>query len=381
MAEPSWRPCWFDSSETGAPVRNNVAGSKLNVLRGCLKDGFNTRSVTSILVASGIATATAAGHGYSAAQGKLLLVEGAPDAGLNGRVQPLSVTTNNFTYACPGVADGTYTGTITAKRAPLGWTEPHSGTNKAIFQRTAPEAKASMLRIIDTGAAPAAATHAYVTMVSAATDVDTVSNEVPSTDVNQRWIKGTNSATPKQWVIVGDGLWFWLFAPAATDGQFHLEGFGDPESLYPGDATGSMLIFSGSTSLTFGGLLYHPPGDFTPTSGGVSAIHHGPLAGGFGGIAALPAGPGLWGTAGLSGALDVVPITGPYYSKTTTEVRSIYPGLFAPQGLRPFTHLSTVQLAQPSSADKHLLIVSGVRVGGSTLVGQVAIDVAGPWRQ
>lgn len=380
MTLPISQPNFFDSSEVGIPVINNVAGSTIEALRACLKNGFNPRSVSSIVVASGVATATAASHGYTAAYGKLLQIEGAPEALLNGRKQPLSVSTNTFTFAAPGVADGTYTGTISAKRAPLGWTEPYTGTNKAIFQRTVPEAKASMLRIIDTGAAPAAVTHAYATMVSAATDVDTVSNEVPATDVSQRWTKGQNSAAAKQWVLVGNDLWFWFFAPGGTDGQFHLEGFGDPESLYPGDASGSLLVFSGTSSLTFGGLAYHQPGDFTPASGGLTAIHHGPLSGGFGGIAALPAGPGLWGTAGLSGALDVVPITGPYYSKTATEVRSIYPGLYAPQGTRPFTHLSVVQLAQPSGPDKHLLIVSGVRVGGSTLVGQVAIDLDA-WRQ
>jgi hypothetical protein len=27
MSEPSWRPIWYDSSETGAPTLNNAAGT------------------------------------------------------------------------------------------------------------------------------------------------------------------------------------------------------------------------------------------------------------------------------------------------------------------------------------------------------------------
>ena len=131
------QPNYFDSSEAGAPSLNNVAGSLLEIIRACGINGFNPKVVTSIVVASGVATATAASHNYTATYGKLLLIEGAPEALLNGRKQPLSVTTNTFTYAAPGVADGTYTGTMSAKRAPLGWTEPFTGTNKAIFARSA----------------------------------------------------------------------------------------------------------------------------------------------------------------------------------------------------------------------------------------------------
>lgn len=379
MAVPDFQPCWFDSAETGAPVLNNAAGALIALLDACLINGFNLRAISQIVVAGEVAVATSAAHGYTADYGKLLLISGASVSGLNGRVQPTSVTVNTFTYAAPGVPDGTYTGAISAKRPPLGWTKEFwdVGNERAIFKRSSPAATVSKLRVIDTNAAPAASTYAYATMVETATDIDTVGNEAPSSNANQRWDKGANSATAKQWVLVGDDLYFWFFAPAGTDGQFKLCAFGDPVALYPGDASVALLAFSGVTSATFGGLLYHQPGDFTPVAGGIAQIHHGLLAGGFGGVASLPCGPGLWGTAGLSGALDVVPVTGPYYTKTSTEVRSVYPGLYAPQGNKPFPHLSIVA---PSGIDRRLLTVNAVRVGGSTLTGQVMIDLDGPWR-
>ena len=56
MTLPASQPNFFDSSETGAPALNNVAGSALEVIRACLRTGFNSRVVTSIVVAAGVAT-------------------------------------------------------------------------------------------------------------------------------------------------------------------------------------------------------------------------------------------------------------------------------------------------------------------------------------
>lgn len=371
-------PIWFDSTETGAPTLNNAAGSLIALLRAVLINGFNVKAITSISVSSGVATVTCPVHGFSSAYGKWLKISGASAPALDGVKQQTIVDANTFTFPAPGVADGSYTATD-ARRAPLGWTEEYNdgaGT-KAIFKRSAAEATVSMLRVVDTAAAPASTTYAYVTMVSAATGIDTVSDEVPATNVNQRWNKGANTTAAKQWVLVGDGVGFWFFAPGGTDGQFFTSWFGDPVPLYPGDESVCLLAFSGTTVTTFGGMMYHQPSDFTPESGGIAQIHHGPRSGGFGGIASLPCGPGIWATAGMSGVTDIVPVTGPYYTKTTTEVRSVLPGLYAPQGNKPFAHLSVVE---PTSLEKQLLTVNNVRVGGSTLLGQVMIDLSGPWR-
>lgn len=240
MTFPTSTPNWFDNSEAGAPTLNNAPGSLLAVLRACLITGFGVRAVSSIVVASGVATVTAAAHGFSAAFGKLVLIDGASAPALNGRKRIGNVTTNTFTYPAPGVADGTYTGTIEARRAPLGWSEPHTGTNVAIFARTAPEATAMLLRVDDT-ANPSAA-FARVVMVESAIDVNTFSGACPTAEqlsgggfLN----KGAGNANPKTWVVCGNDRFIWIatehpsgnfqgynttlycFGDAATFGQPH----------------------------------------------------------------------------------------------------------------------------------------------------------------
>ena len=212
MTFPTSTPNWFDNSEAGAPVLNNAAGSLLDVLRACLIDGFNPQSVTSIVVASGVATVTTTGtHGFSSAFGKLILVSGAGPSLLNGRKRIGNVTTNTFTYPAPGVSDGTYTGTIEARRAPLGWSEPHTGTNVAMFARTAPEATAMLLRVDDT-ANPSAA-FARVVMVESAIDVNTFSGACPTAaqlSGGGFLNKGAGNANPKTWVVCGNDRFIWI---------------------------------------------------------------------------------------------------------------------------------------------------------------------------
>ncbi|PKO73047.1 MAG: hypothetical protein CVU23_04760, partial [Betaproteobacteria bacterium HGW-Betaproteobacteria-17] len=228
----------------------------LEVLRVCLLNGFNTRSVTSIVVASGVATATAATHGYTSTYGKLLLIEGSGEALLNGRKQPLSVTTNTFTYAAPGVADGTYTGTITAKRAPLGWAEALTGTHKAIFQRTAPEANTQVLRVEDSDAL-----YTRLVMAESASDVDTLTDPAPTTaqlSGGAYLYKGQNNTTPKRWAIVGNHRFIYLFTPTGNTAQNSeadqlLLCFGDGVNYFPGDSHFCILCAGTTTTHTTNG--------------------------------------------------------------------------------------------------------------------------------
>lgn len=370
-------PMRYDSTDAGVPALGNTAGSLVAVLIAVGVTGYNVRSVASITVASGVATAAhGAAHGYTADTGKLVRIAGSAVPALNGDKQPLSATANTWTFAAPGVADGTYAGSVEARRAPLGWelVFANEANTRAIFKRSAPEATVSMLRVIDTAAAPAGTTWAWVTMVSGATDVDTVTGEVPATDIGQRWNKGDNTTAAKPWAIVGDDLWMWFQAPHSVSS--HLYHWGDPIALYPGDHTICMLATAGGAT-SFGGMLAAQPSNYTPSAAGNYSVVHGPLGGGFTGQQAYPAGPGVWATAGLSGVTDVIPITGPYHVVTPAVVRAVYPGLLAPQGTRPFLH-GTVY--DPPGLGRRLLCLDGIRVGQASLVGQVMIDLTGPWR-
>ena len=346
------QPNYFDSTEAGAPSLNNVAGSLLEIIRACGINGFNPKTVTSIVVASGVATATAASHNYTDTYGKLLLIEGATAPLLNGRKQPLSVTTDTFTYAAPGVADGTYTGTMSAKRAPLGLVELHTGTDKAIFGRSAPEAKSAIFRVDDSNIAPASSSIARLLLLESATDVDTFTGLCPTTVQfadGAAWQKGTNNATAKTWAMVGTSRGFYLATQLGTSDKFVLYFLGDGIDYYAGDAyftliTGqSAATYSLTASIGLDGLSVYE----TAPSGNTSIFAaRGQVIGSPGSEVCDIAGPGVSRPAGSTlqaitfehvPVCDTVHVIG-----SSKQVRGEFPGLAVPLAADPFTSLQVV---------------------------------------
>lgn len=391
------QPNFFDSSEAGAPSLNNVAGSLLEIVRACGINGFNPTVVTSIVVASGVATATAASHNYTATYGKLLLIEGATEALLNGRKQPLAVTTNTFTYAAPGVADGTYTGTMSAKRAPLGWTELFTGTNKAIFARSAPEAGTQLFRILDTAAAPALTTDARIHMIESATDIDTFVNPMPTatqvTDGAGGYIhKGANSATAKPWALVGNDRGIYFIGPtnSASPGESARIPYwlGDGVPFFPGDAHFCML----SVNSASGGAAANskvgigvavatnwptgaPQASVVARSRDGAVVSpifdcQGPFPARYGNIAAM--------SAGMPEKLYLMQGAHVVDNNTTKEVRGLLPALAAPIANLPFTGLGSYSVLGPVEGDGRYYLAVIAQTGGS-VVGHFVIDLSGPW--
>lgn len=377
MAVPDYMPCWYDSSEIDAPAFTNVAGSGIALLDALLVNGYKVRAVSQIVVTGGVAVATAANHGYTATYGKLLLIEGAPQAGLNGRVQPTEVTTNTFTFSAPGVPDGTYSGSISAKRAPLGWVKAHAGANAAIYARSDPSATGSLLRVVDTRAAPAHAQYMRVTMVATATDVDTFTNETPP-DANNPFWSGGSSASAQAWALCGDSKRFWIRLPASAPGMGNLYWFGDPVAIYPGDAGGCLIVTHGispSSGGSAGGGLGGATVSAFQSTGTYTRLHfHRALSGAVQTVLGGVVGAGAWGNAGPSGDV-VIPITSDFYVRTSSEVRARWGGLHMPQGSNPFNHLEVYDF--PGAARK--LLCFPLRADSAGAVGQVMLDVTGPW--
>lgn len=383
MTLPASQPNFFDSSETGAPSINNAAGSTLEAIRTCLRTGFNSRVVTSIVVAAGVATATAASHGYSATTGKLLLIEGAPEALLNGRKQPLTVATNTFTFDATGVADGTYTGTMSAKRAPLGWTEPYTGTNKAIFGRSAPEATAMLLRINDSLVAPSTSTIMRVLCLESATGVDTYSGLCPTPAQfadGAPWQKGADSATAKAWALIGTDRGFYFATQLGAGSTFALYFFGDGVPYYAGDAYFAML--AGQAGITYNttpalGLDALDDYDATPLTATLVAARGQPVSstsaepcnlGGPGSV--RPGGGSLQAVSFEHVAIaDTVHVIGGGSSK---QVRGEMPGLAVPLAAAPF---SALQVVSSVAGSKYVAIP----YNASGTAGQWLIRLSGGW--
>lgn len=262
-------PIWYSSSELNAPTLNNAAGSLIAVLDACLVNGFGLKSVTSITLSGTLATVTCNGHQFSGGVGKRVLIAGSSVTAINAAHEVTVVDANTFTF--PTTATGTVSGTLTAKRAPLGWTKPYSGTNTAMYARTDGAATGMLLRVVDTATTPATTSYARAFGVESASDIGTYDGQFPTPAQFADGVyvsKGTSNTTAKQWHLVGDGRTLHLFT---DDGAFpyysgyfglHYFTFGDIDSWRSGGDSHSCLIGGGVD--TNGGNYSHQ--SLLPTS-------------------------------------------------------------------------------------------------------------------
>jgi len=229
---------------SGAPTLDGQAGSLTGLLKTCLVDGFGLGTLDSLVVDGGIATATRAA-GHSAVAGSMQTIDGATPGGLNGNKRIISATTTSFTFAAPGIADQTATGTITTKVSPLGWTREFNSTNIEVFRSPNPASARHYLRVADSGT-----TSARVRAFHSMTDVNTGVDPYPTdTQVSGGgwWTKsGQANSTAIHWALIGDDRTFYLVArigfASYSSGQYaNYMAFGDFDSLVPGDAFGSFL--------------------------------------------------------------------------------------------------------------------------------------------
>lgn len=370
----------FESTDAGAPVLNNAVGSLIAVLDACLITGYNTKSVTSITVASGVATVVCTGHGFSNTYGKVIRHAGATPAGLNIDARISGVTTNGYTFLCPGVSDGVATGTITAKIAPMDWTKQYSGTNKAMYKRSDAAANGCMLRIDDNTVGQ----NARALMVQTASGIDTYTNEAPTTaqvSGGQYWSKGYNSATAADWFVVADGLFFYLFVKSANASNYPFTSFffGDILSLRPSDTLN--CVIGGGTA---------PSGGSTMQSAGSMGTAAFVISGGKNGVS-ISQNLGMAGNAstnhGITGAVYPSDVDGgmviqyPQLINEGTSVRGVLPGLATclnniSATLVPKTQVSIVT----GSPRVFILAHQASSIGSSTVQCVPMIDLTGPWR-
>ncbi len=234
---------YFHSAMTGAPVLSGTAGSLIGVLDACLVNGFGLTTVDSIVVASGVATASmSTGHSFEA--DTTALIAGSITTALNGEKTVLTTSTNTITFSAAGVADGAYTGAgVTAKLAPAGWEKAFAGTNLAAYRSADITSTRMYLRLDDT-----AVTTGRVVGYETMTDVNTGTGPFPtSAQVSGGgwWPKATASgATARAWTVIASSKAFYIHTHTATSSlgmAGSVWGFGDIISLKAGDAYGAFL--------------------------------------------------------------------------------------------------------------------------------------------
>lgn len=191
-------PNLITSDEPGAPVLNNTLGAVCEVLDTALVNGFNVRSCT-IAVSAGVATVTASSHGYL--PNRVIGIDGATPPAVNGRKAVTILDANRFTFAAPGVPDGTVSGSTTCRRPGLGWSIKFSAPNRRIYERPDPGATA-MLLYVDESVRESVYNSVEVIGLESATGIDARGPTFPTT---ARFVRvGAWSPAPRQWSVVGN---------------------------------------------------------------------------------------------------------------------------------------------------------------------------------
>ena len=244
---------FFHSAMVGAPVLTGAVGQLIPLLDACLKDGFDTKTLVSLVVSGGVATATYTGT-HSAAVDSVVLIAGVTGAltALNGEQKITSKPGATSVTFATAAADGTAAGTISMKMAPAGWLKPFSGTNLAAYKSADPASSACLLRI-DDSATLFARVVGYETM----SDINTGTGPFPTTaqmSGGGYWPKSIQTTGAVDWYLFADSRMFY-FAPVPGRSQNStylcgtLRGFGDIVSYKPsGDAYGCVLSYSASAT-------------------------------------------------------------------------------------------------------------------------------------
>ena len=360
----------YRSSDAGAPSLSGTAGALIGVLQ-VLVDGCGSVTVDSLVVASDVATATVSGgHQFTMIgdTGPVIRISGASPGGLNADVRITVTSPTQFTFATSGISDQTATGTISAKRAPAGYSWLYTDTNKGVLKRDAVEATGMVLRIDDTPAQ-----YPTLIMYESMTDVDTGSGPAPTS--GSLWFGKSSAAngTARDWVLIADPQAFYLFCKSDGGSWYSNLFFGDPLSFYSADAYQATLIAHYSASYTSGPLhlLNATNGmlmarEKTQTGAAISVRQRSHLVSG----ASI-------GSAGASYTEGVDPFfCSPVnlWNASGSVCRALMPGLYSP--LHPYTAFTQGQIIED------LPNLSGRTLWMQKLFGNyvASMDMTGPWR-
>lgn len=387
---------YFHSGMAGAPQISGTAGALKDVLDACLVNGWGLVSVSSIVVSGGIATATIPG-GHSFDTDTIALISGAAVSALNGEKRLSTTSTGAITFPATGVPDGTVTGSITAKIAPLGWMRAFSGTNAAVYAPSDVTATGCLLRIDDTTTTTARAV-GYESMTS----LDVGSNAFPTAAQVSGGAyvpkSSQSNSTAAKWKLFGTGKVFhlWIAYNTATyPNDFALViSFGDfPTYRNPDPWCAGLLAATATVTYSSPGTSDSPNiGNVTATAGLWFARDYAGAAKSVAMVrrALIPAGatsysgrqtPTDWpaGPDPLSGSVDVTAIV--ICEPGSFLIRSYFPGVhFCLNALGSGYPSGSVMtpISGPLSGRRLIALqIEGTSSASSS--GRIFVDAAGPW--
>ena len=381
---------YIHSGMSGAPVLSGTAGAMAAVLDAAMVNGLGLKAVTSIVISGGIATATvAAPHAFEPFV--CALVAGASPPSLNGEKVVTATSSTTVSWAT-AEADGTATGSISIKVAPLGWAIAHTGTNLRAYKPSAPEASGCVLRIDDTGT-----TNARVRAYESMTDISTGLAPAPldgQVAGGLYWPKsGAASTAARPWALVGDERGFYLaVSPQGTD-RYTLLYAGDVASLKSGDAYGFLVTGNesdqvASTTVPTGCCGYsgrsarngaylsraHTAIGQSVAAQRLGAHHNGGTADAYAGTAGYSVGtyPNGPNNGLMTGSLELHAL----------GIRGTLPGLLHPvQDCGGAFATGAIVAGTDDLAGRRLIAIRTAPPAGGVVPGAVFIDETGPWER
>lgn len=373
----------FQSTDTGAPSLSGTAGSLITLLDACLIDGYGSVTFDSVVIAGNVATCTkSTGHGFTAigTTGPVIRMEGVsvPSA-LNADWRTTVVSSTVITFVTTGIADQTATGTITAKRAPLGFSKAFSGTNKAVYRADEVASTRHYLRVSDegTGSATYARVRGYETM----SDVDTGTGPFPTdTQVSGGgyWPKSsTANATARIWRLIGNNEGFALLVNYnGAANSFVPVYFGDYASEKTADVYRTILYCGTNTNpFGMGSLVFinsyttsFSPRSYTQLGTSVGIANQVSRQSSYFAIAGM-AYPSPVGNQFYAAPVELW--------ESSTILRGILSGIWCPLNIQTGLTDAMTVTDIPELSGHTLWITKCTTAGGNAAV---AIDITGPWR-
>lgn len=388
----------FKSSDQGAPSLYGQVGQMITFLDAVLQNGYGSVSVSSITRSGTTATVTTAtAHGLST--GDSATIGGAAQADYNIDAVVTVLTATTFTYDVANSPTTPATGTITSKRSPVGYTKVFTGTNKAVYRCNDLSSNRHYLRILDDGGGTGGAQEARVFAYETMTDVDTGTNVFPTaaqSTYGYLWRKSsTTDTTPKTWIVISDGKFFYLMVQHAnttlsmTNSDTNFGGsFGDVISYKPGDVWATMLTgncVQNTTSSHQNGTMAAQASITAPSSFTSGSIV---LARNYTAVAGAQY-VGLYGT-GLSGAClgATAAVSYPHAidngfymapvvitQGSPALLRGRLPGAYECMHGRALNNLDIIENVQGMSGRKFMCLYGS----NGSINGNLMIDITGPW--
>lgn len=250
----------FFQGMLGMAAMGYAAGQILPQLRIALVTGTTAQSVDLIQVISEVAYVTI-GAGFVTDVDNVIALANSTSAALNNQFRVKTAGPTGFSFDCPGVADGTYTGTATVNHPSAGWTEVFTATNVMVVRTADASASRPYIRI-DDSLTYSLGIRAYETMTDAVTGTNpfpTVSQAANGARL-PKYGSTSGTATYYQFVVSDVGLLYMVSGHYQTYnyvgyvGRFNTR---NPNETYPFVVVGAPTDVASTTSNTPGNLTYN----------------------------------------------------------------------------------------------------------------------------